>query len=142
MKKHPREGAHHRARALRRHLTDAERRVWWIVRAKQIDGHRFRRQVPIGPYIADFACHEARLIIEIDGGHHDPASPQEIERRRFPEGQGYRLLRFWNNDVLQNLEGVWTMISAALAASSPASPPPRPSPIEGEGAALVEAEDR
>ena len=116
---------------MRLEMTDAERRVWRILRMRQIEGVRFRRQVPIGRYIADFVCHEARLIVEIDGGQHDPAAPQEIERSRFLEGEGYRLLRFWNNEVLQNPEGVWLTIAAALATLPP---PPPPSPIQGEGA--------
>ena len=119
-----------RARQLRSNPTEAEKRLWSKLRLKQIDGHRFRRQVPIGRYIADFACHEARLIIEVDGGQHDPAARHEIERSRFLEAEGYRLLRFWNNEVLQNPEGVWTAIVVALAQ---ASPPPQPSPIQGEG---------
>ncbi len=126
MKKHPSGGTHPRARALRRTMTDAERRVWLFLRARQIDGFRFRRQVPIGRYIADFACHEARLIIEIDGGQHDAGSPREVERSRFLEGQGYRVLRFWYNEVLANPEGVVTTIAGVLAA-----PPPRPPPSCG-----------
>ena len=94
MKKHPSGGAHVRARGLRRAMTDAERRIWLFLRARQIDGFRFRRQVPIGPYIIDFVCHEARLIIEIDGGQHDVGSPREVQRSRFLETQGYQTLRF------------------------------------------------
>lgn len=124
MKKHPSAGAHQRARRLRRQMTDAERRIWHLVRARQIDGYRFRRQVPIGRYIADFACHEARLIIEVDGGQHDPAARDEIERSGFLETEGYRLLRVWNNEVLQNPEGVWTAIASVLAEASPHPNPP------------------
>ena len=105
-------------------MTDAERQVWQVLRLRQIDGHRFRRQVPIGGYIADFVCHEANLIIEIDGGQHDAALPAEIERTRFLEREGYRVLRFWNNEVLTNLEGVYEVITAA---------PSKPSPSMGEG---------
>jgi very-short-patch-repair endonuclease len=88
MKKHPTSGAHSRARALRRNMTDAERQMWRILRLHQMDGHKFRRQVPIGRFIADFACHEARLIIEIDGGQHDPSLPSENEREKFLESEG------------------------------------------------------
>ncbi len=109
-------------------MTDAERRFWQMVRGRQIDGCRFRRQVPIGRYIADFVCHEARLIIEIDGGQHDPASPEEIERGRFLVGQGYRMLRFWNNEISQNPKGVLTSITEALRAPIT---PTLPSPIKG-----------
>ena len=68
MKKHPADGAHARARSLRQSMTEAERRLWQILRSHQMTGYKFRRQVPIGRYIGDFVCHEARLIVEIDGG--------------------------------------------------------------------------
>ena len=119
MKQHPSTGAHICARALRQHMTEAEKAVWTMLRSRQIGGHRFRRQVPLGQYIADFACHEARLIVEIDGGQHDQSSIEETERNRFLEGQGYRILQFWNNDVLANPEGVWMTISTALAENHP-----------------------
>jgi len=90
-----------------------------MLRSSQIGGHRFRRQVPLGQYIVDFACHEPRLIVEIDGGQHDRSSMGEMERNRFLEGQGYRILRLWNNDVLANPEGVWMMLSAKLAENHP-----------------------
>jgi very-short-patch-repair endonuclease len=93
-------------------------------------GCKFRRQVPIGRYIADFVCHEARLIVEVDGGQHEEPSPREAERSEFLEHEGYRILRFWNNEVLANLDGVHQTIAGWLAGS----PPPQPSPIEGEGA--------
>ena len=114
MKKLPTRDARDRARALRRNLTDAERSIWQIVRSCQIDGHRFRRQVPLGRYIADYVCHDARLIIEVDGGQHDRSSPQEVERSRFLQDQGYRILRFWNNEVLSNLDGVHATIAEDL----------------------------
>src|SRR5207247_5939268 len=100
MKKHPVDGAHHRARDLRRSMTEAERRVWQILRSHQTKGYKFRRQVPIGRYIADFVCHEARLIVEIDGGQHDRSSPREAERSGFVQNEGYRILRFLNNEFL------------------------------------------
>ena len=124
MKKYPVDGAHDRARALRKNMTDAERSIWQILRSLQIDGHRFRRQVPFGRYIADFVCHDARLIIEIDGGQHDRSSPAETKRTRFLEDQGYRILRFWNNEVLSNLEGVCAMIARALRPHPHPVPPP------------------
>jgi very-short-patch-repair endonuclease len=95
-------------------MTDAEKSVWQILRSYQIEGHRFRRQVPLGHYIADFVCHDARLIIEIDGGQNDGESPQEAERTRFLKHQGYRVLRFWNNEVISNLEGVHATIAQNL----------------------------
>ena len=85
MKKHPVDGAHARARTLRHNMTEAERRLWQILRSHQMTGYKFRRQVPIGRYIADFVCHEARLIVEIDGGQHDRSSPRRRasdDRRR------------------------------------------------------------
>ena len=129
MKKLPVAGAHARARSLRQNLTEAERRVWQRLRSRQMKGYRFRRQVPIGRYIADFVCHEARLIVEIDGGQHDRSSPQEAERSGFLQNEGYRILRFWNNDVLANLEGVHAIITEELGRITPT----QPSPIEGEG---------
>jgi very-short-patch-repair endonuclease len=95
-------------------MTDAERRIWQILRSCQIDGHRFRRQVPSGRYIADFVCHDAQLIIEIDGSQHDRLSPQEAERSRFLQDQGDRILQFWNNEVLSNLDGVHATITDDL----------------------------
>ena len=117
-----------RARALRHEMTDAERKLWTILREGGIDGFAFRRQVPIGPFIADFVCHNAKLIIEVDGGQHELDSAREVARTEFLEREGYRVLRFWNNEVLSNLEGVHAVISAALGGSSP---PPNPPPSRG-----------
>jgi very-short-patch-repair endonuclease len=114
MKKHPVDGAGARARTLRQNMTEGERRVWEILRSQQIKGYRFRRQVPIGRYIADFVCHEARLIVEIDGGQHDRSAPREAERGGFLQNEGYRILRFWNNEVLANLDGVHETIADEL----------------------------
>jgi very-short-patch-repair endonuclease len=121
--------AHVRARALRRDMTDAERRLWQILRLRQMSGHKFRRQVPLGRYIADFVYHLARLVVEIDGGQHDPSSLREAERTAFLQNEGYRVLRFWNNEILQNLDGVHDLIAGELCST----PPPKPSPIKGEG---------
>ena len=129
MKKHPPDGAAARARTLRRNMTEAEIGVWQMLHAHRTNGYKFRRQVPIGRCIADFVCHEARLIVEIDGGQHDHSSPRETERSGFLQSQGYRILRFWNNEVLANRDGVHATIANGLAAS----PPPKPSPIQGEG---------
>jgi len=119
VKKHPVDGAHARARILRQSMTDAERRVWQILRSQQINGFKFRRQVPIGRYIADFVCHEARLIVEIDGGQHEPSAPREIERTAFLQSEGHRVLRFWNNEVLENLDGVSQAIAEELGRITP-----------------------
>jgi len=102
-----------RARTLRANMTDAERALWRVLRDKQIDGHRFRRQQPIGPYVADFFCAAERLIIEVDGGQH--GGDNDARRDAWFAAQGYRVLRFWNHDVLGNREGVVEAIRAALA---------------------------
>jgi very-short-patch-repair endonuclease len=105
-----------RARRLRSDVTDAERALWQRLRAIKPSGSHFRRQATIGPYFADFACHEKRLIIELDGGQHN--MPEGVagdsERTAFLELHGYRVLRFWNNDVLGNIDGVMTVIVEAL----------------------------
>ena len=115
------------ARQLRGSMTDAEQALWKRIRRKQT-GHRFRRQHPVGPYIADFACIDRRLIVEIDGGQH--ASALDDDRRTCVlQEAGHRVLRFWNTEVLQNIDGVLEVIQAALAAC------PRPGlpPQAGEG---------
>ena len=119
VKKAPSAGAGERARNLRRDMTEAEQRLWQMLRSRQTEGYRFRRQVPIGGFIADFVCHAARLIVEIDGGQHDPSSEAEASRTRFLEAEGYRVLRFWNNEVLDNPEGVRAAIADALHQGSP-----------------------
>src|SRR5207249_7928861 len=119
MKKYPAAGARPRARALRRNMTDAERRIWQTLRSQQMQGYKFRRQAPIGRYIADFVCHEARLIVEIDGGQHDCLLPREAERSGFLQNEGYRILRFWNNEVLANLDGVHETIALELGHITP-----------------------
>jgi very-short-patch-repair endonuclease len=85
-----------------------------MLRRKQIEGHRFRRQVPIGHYIADFACLAARLIIEVDGGQHTVDVERDARRTAWLESQNFRVLRFWNNDVLGNSDGVLQTIESAL----------------------------
>jgi very-short-patch-repair endonuclease len=101
------------ARKLRRNLTDAERKLWHYLRQRQLGGFHFRKQCPIGPFIADFACLKAKLIVEVDGGQHaDSASDQA--RDAWFAAHGYWTLRFWNNDVLQNVEGVFLTITAGL----------------------------
>src|SRR5262249_50715470 len=112
---HPLPGAHIRARALRRNMTEAERQLWRILRSRQIGNYRFRRQVPLGRYIADFVCHKARLIIEVDGGQHALAAGDGAECTAFLENEGYRVLRFWNNEVLANLDGVYDAVVGELA---------------------------
>jgi very-short-patch-repair endonuclease len=122
-----------RAKALRRDMTDAERIVWYGLRAHRLHGASFRRQTPIGPYVADFACLAAKLIVEVDGGQHfEPEHIAYDERRNaFLAAQGYRVLRFTNLDVLENKSGVLETIAAALGKSE--SPLPNPPPQAGEG---------
>jgi len=106
-----------RSRALRQNSTDGERKLWSVLRSRQLSGFKFRKQVEIDGYVVDFLCPERRLIIEVDGGQHTPE--RDARRTAYLEGQGFRLVRFWNNDVLQNLDGVWTMIEEALESTPP-----------------------
>ncbi|HWU17261.1 MAG TPA: DUF559 domain-containing protein [Devosia sp.] len=107
-------GSASRARSLRRNSTDAEARLWSVLRARQLDGYKFVRQLAIGPYFADFACREAALIIEVDGGQHAESS-RDDRRTEFLTTLGYSVLRFWNNEVLGNFEGVRFSIASTLA---------------------------
>jgi very-short-patch-repair endonuclease len=110
------------ARKLRLMPTDAGIRLWSCLRRKQLEGFRFRRQHPLGPYVVDFFCAETKLIVEVDGGQH--ADDGEA-RTRWLEARCYRVIRFWNNDVLANTEGVLRMILGALRAAPPTQPPPQ-----------------
>jgi very-short-patch-repair endonuclease len=118
-----------RARKLRRDMTDAERKLWWHLRRLPIDHSHFRRQATIGPYFADFACHERRLIIEADGAQHNQPEnvARDAERSAYLRSQDYRILRFWNNDVLKNIDSVMEAILVAMHQYE-ASPPPLPPP--------------
>ena len=107
-----------RARELRREMTLAERKLWQVLRRRGLEGHRFRRQHPLGPYIADFACLEAGVVIEVDGGQHQ-GNREDPRRDRYISDLGFQVLRFWNNDVLANLEGVCAVIAHALAERCP-----------------------
>ena len=116
------------ARRLRQESTGAEKKLWSRLRDRRLASAKFRRQLPIGPYIADFACVEAQLIVELDGGQHADRAEHDEARSAFLNSKGFRVLRFWNNDVLLNIEGVLTVILQAL------DPSPQPSPLErGEG---------
>jgi very-short-patch-repair endonuclease len=95
-----------RARDLRRKQTDAERKPWWELRARRLDGFKFKRQVPVGRYIADFMCFECKLIVELDGSQHLEQVEYDEARTRWLETQGYRVVRYWNIDVLLNTERV------------------------------------
>jgi very-short-patch-repair endonuclease len=104
------------ARELRQKQTDAERVLWARLRNEQIEGVKFRRQQPIGPYIVDFAGFKRKLVIEIDGGQHnrEELRGRDEARTKWLEERGYQVLRFWNNDVLMNMEGVLERIRVAL----------------------------
>ena len=116
------------AKKLRRDMTDVEKTLWHYLRNKEMGGTRFRRQQPIDQYIVDFVCFEKRLIIELDGGQH--AMETDAERTAYLESQGFKLLRFWNHEVMENIEGVWAVIAEQLGALSDA-PPPNPPPQGG-----------
>lgn len=118
-----------RSRELRNNATDAERKLWQHIRNRQLLGTRFNRQVPIGPFICDFAARTAKLIIELDGGQHALRTAADERRTSLLESRGYRVLRFWNGDVLENIDGVVSVIEAALVNR----PSPDPSRLrEGE----------
>jgi len=106
------------ARYLRKTMTDAEQALWWRLRKKQIAGCRFRRQHPVGPFIADFACIESRLLIEVDGSQHH-ACERDSRRDEYLRNAGFHILRFWNNEVLENMEGVCDVILRHLADTHP-----------------------
>ncbi len=103
-----------KARVLRRRSTDAEARLWRALRGRRFNGWKFRRQVPVAGFIADFLYKTEKLIIEVDGGHHALVAKKDTERTRALEAEGYRVIRFWNNDVMGNLEGVLTQIQIEL----------------------------
>jgi very-short-patch-repair endonuclease len=147
------------ARRSRANSTGAEEILWRHLRRSPVLGTHFRRQVPIGGYVADFACMAARLVIEVDGSQHaeGPVAESDKERTRWLEAEGYRVLRFWNNDIRQNIDGVLEAIHSAISppmvfdeplkharrrdwTAAPAATPPRrasradPPPAgEGEG---------
>ena len=138
-----------RARSLRNHTTDTEQYLWRYLRGHQLGGHRFRRQVPIGNYIADFACLEAKLIIELDGGQHLEQAEYDARRDMQMGDMGFRVLRFWDNQAFQETQAVLEVILRALEERTfpqlihpLPSPPPRCAqgrelkplpPLAGEG---------
>jgi very-short-patch-repair endonuclease len=115
------------ARALRRNSTDAERLLWAELRDHRLNGAGFRRQVPIASYIADFVCHAARLVIELDGGQHFSDGQEAADNRRsgIIEAEGFRVLRFSNHDVMTNRAGVLETIASAIEAIAPTLTLPR-----------------
>jgi very-short-patch-repair endonuclease len=121
-------------KALRRSMTDAERELWQALRARSI-GVKFRRQAPLEPYVVDFVCFDPKIVVEVDGSQHAESATDKVRDRYFEE-RGYRVLRFWNNDVLKNLNSVLESVHAATS-PSPGTPlrgaPPSPSTGRGLG---------
>ena len=111
-----------RARELRKQSTNAERKLWSHLRARRFKEFKIRRQVPIAGYFADFVCHSARLIIELDGGQHADQSQKDAVRSVALARAGYRVIRFWNNELTGNMEDVLDRIQAALIAANHPSP--------------------
>jgi very-short-patch-repair endonuclease len=101
------------SRRLRVNQTDAEKRIWSKLRSRQLNGHKFVRQEPLGRYVCDFVCLEKKVVVEVDGGQHLESS-RDKARDEFMQNLGYRVLRFWNNDVLSNVDGVLQVIETEL----------------------------
>jgi very-short-patch-repair endonuclease len=137
MKKHPPPISIKRARELRRNPTEAEKAMWRLLK-QNFPQARFRQQVPLRHYIADFACHRLKAVIEIDGGQHSAETDEQ--RTRIIQAEGYRIIRFWNNEVLENPAGCFARLTLFLGRPYPhpastrqqAAKSPHPSPIEGE----------
>lgn len=113
---------------MRRNFTDAEMKLWKRLRNRQTVGEKFRRQQPIGKYIVDFVCPERKLVVEVDGGQHGEQVSYDNERTAWLESEGYRILRFWNNEVLEDVEIVLDVIVRALEESELYHPHPSPLP--------------
>ncbi len=122
-----------RARRLRRDMTDAEKLLWNRLRNRQLNGFKFRSQMWLAGFIADFACPEGRLVIEADGGQHADRAGYDQARTAAFGREGFRVLRFWNNDILSNIDGVLLTIVEALPSPSHASATRGPLPLPGTG---------
>jgi len=123
------------AKVLRRNMTDAERKVWQHIRGGRFMGFKFKRQAPIGNYVVDFVAPTAKVIIEVDGGQHAELANEDAGRSAFLEQQGYLVLRFWNNEVLQNPDAVFDSIyNALMATNTPLTP--ELSAVNGNGETL------
>ena len=118
-------------RKLRNAPTDAEHRLWQCLRNRQLEGCKFRRQHPFGDYILDFACLERKVVVELDGSQHADNIDYDLARARCLERSGFKVLRFWNNEVFDNIEGVVEVILDVLMQRLTPSPPNPP--LEGEG---------
>ena len=115
----------HRARRLRRGQTEAELRLWMRIRSRQLGGAKFRRQHPVGRFITDFCCPEENLVIELDGGQHTVQMESDLRKTAYLSRRGYRVLRFWDNDVMGNIEAVLLQIVEALSDPHPDPLPKR-----------------
>ena len=102
------------AHDLRCNQTTAEQKLWARLRNRQLEGYKFRRQVPLGPFIVDLACYDARLVVEVDDGQHAERSEEDAARAQRLESRGFRVLRFWNHEVMENLDGVLARILEEL----------------------------
>ena len=112
-----------RSRELRNNPTDAERLLWRFFRNRQLSGVRFNRQVPIGPFICDFVARTLKLIVELDGGQHAIEAAADARRTKDLAARGYRVIRFWNNDVLTNADGVLSLLQSVIADMPSPTPP-------------------
>jgi len=108
-----------KAKELRKNLTDAERALWQQLRAHRLVGYKFRRQQPVGRYIVDFVCFEKQVIVELDGGQHAEQVAYDAERTAWLQSRGFRVLRFWNHEALQNLEAVTEAVLRACEEQVP-----------------------
>ncbi len=127
-----------KARKLRKNMTDAETKLWQLIRKRQVLGFKFRKQAPIGPFIADLVCFEKKLIIEIDGGQHKDRKTYDEKRTQWLVSQGFEVIRFWNNDVLKDSENVLQAIFRRLALPGQPMNTPTPTlPHEGGGSSGI-----
>ena len=122
------------ARQLRTNQTDAENLLWSHLRAHRLSGLKFRRQQPIGLYVVDFFCPEKRLIVELDGGQHQDRAGYDADRDIWLKSSGYTVLRYWNNEVMENLEGVLEDIGRVAGVFAEDPPSPQPLSPQGRGA--------
>ena len=126
------------ARNLRKTLTDVERALWKELRAHRFGHLKFKRQQPLGNYVVDFICFERKIVVELDGGQHAESSAYDAARDGWLKEQGFRVLRFWNNDVMSNKEGVLVAIAEACGLDTGHAPlSPGPSPARGEGSYTI-----
>ncbi|WP_082596394.1 endonuclease domain-containing protein [Sphingomonas sp. Root241] len=122
-----------RARELRNDPTPAEKLLWSHLRKSQLGGFKFTRQLPVAGHFGDFGCRSARLIIELDGSQHAEQAERDAERTRRIEAEGYRVIRFWNNDLTTNMAGVLETILTTATACGERGPTPQPPPARGRG---------